>query len=69
MDTVNIETIKLDGKTYGLTDIIENYYYLVNIDDQEDLFINKKDGDNIVNLDTDAEFDEALKLYMKKHSK
>lgn len=59
-----------DGITYFLVDEINNYVYLANENDPEDLVIRKninKDGqDYITTLESKEEFEEALKLFEDK---
>lgn len=66
------ETIFLeDGIEYLITDKIDNYIYLNNINDIEDFCIKKiiiKDNEEyIVGLDTDEEFFKALAIFQKKY--
>lgn len=67
-----IQTVTLeDGIEYIILDEIESFMYLANIDDETDFCIRKiktEQGQEIlVGLDSDEEFDNALKLYYKKN--
>lgn len=73
---IEAKSIKLeDGIEYMVMDEIANanttYYYLSNIDDEEDFCIRKiekeKDDQLLVGLDSDQEFDRAMLLFMKKN--
>ena len=66
------ETIVLeDGIKYKITDTINNYLYLNNINDFEDFCIRKRiiiDGESYISgLDNEEEFDNALELFEKKY--
>ena len=66
------ETIVLeDGIKYIITDTINNYLYLNNINDFEDFCIRKRiiiDGESYISgLDNEEEFDKALELFEKKY--
>lgn len=64
-----------DGIEYWVMDEIDNatttYYYLCNIDDEEDFCVRKiekeKDDQLLVGLDSDAEFDRAMLMLAKKN--
>lgn len=73
---IDAKSIKLeDGIEYMVIDEIVNanttYYYLANIDDEEDFCVRKINKDKndqlLVGLDSDAEFDRAMLLFMKKN--
>ena len=66
------ETIFLeDGIEYIITDTINNYLYLNNINDLNDFCIKKeiiKNGEEyIVGLDNEEEYYKALELFEKKY--
>ena len=66
------ETIVLeDGIKYIITDTINNYLYLNNINNIEDFCIRKRifiDGESYISgLDNDEEFDKALELFEEKY--
>lgn len=66
------ETIFLeDGIEYIITDTINNYLYLNNINDIKDFCIKKeiiKDGEEyIVGLDNEEEYYKAIELFEKKY--
>lgn len=73
---IEAKSVRLeDGIEYMVMDEIDNanttYYYLANIDDEEDFCIRKidknKDNQLLVGLDSDQEFDRAMLLFMKKN--
>lgn len=73
---IDAKSVKLeDGIEYMVIDEIVNanttYYYLANIDDEEDFCVRKINKDKndqlLVGLDSDAEFDRAMLLFMKKN--
>ena len=73
---IDAKSVKLeDGIEYMVIDEIVNanttYYYLANIDDEEDFCVRKINKDKndqlLVGLDSDAEFDRAILLFMKKN--
>lgn len=66
------ETIFLeDGIEYIITDTINNYLYLNNINDIKDFCIKKeiiKDGEEyIVGLDNEEDYYKAIELFEKKY--
>lgn len=71
-----VKCVKLeDGLDYMVIDEIDNedvtYVYLANVLDEEDFCIRKvdnmKNGELLVGLDSDEEFDKALLIFTKKH--
>lgn len=64
-----------DGLEYAVIDEITKndiiYVYLVNVEDEYDFCIRKVDNSKkkniLIGLDNDAEFDEAMNLFSKKH--
>ena len=73
---IESKSVKLeDGIEYMVMDEISNssttYYYLANIEDEEDFCIRKidkrKNDQLLVGLDSDAEFDRAMLMFMKKN--
>ena len=66
------ETIILeDNLEYIVTDKIDNYLYLNNINDYEDFCVRKEiiedNEEYIVGLDNEEELEKALKLFEKKY--
>ena len=66
------ETITLeDGIEYIITDTINDYVYLNNINDIEDFCIRKKIKEDedfyLIGLENDEEFYNALELFEKKY--
>ena len=66
------ETIFLeDGIEYLITDKIDNYIYLNNINDIEDFCIRKEiiknEEEYIIGIDSEEEFYKALELFQKKY--
>lgn len=66
------ETIILeDNLEYIVTDKIDNYLYLNNINDYEDFCIRKEiiedNEEYIIGLDNEEELEKALKLFEKKY--
>ena len=70
-----VEYITLNGIDYLIIESIKvnenTYEYLVNENEENDFFVRKlsikADGNYFVNLDTDEEFDEAMKAFYEKH--
>ena len=66
------ETIILEnGLEYIITDKIDNYLYLNNINDYEDFCVRKEiiedNEEYIIGLDNEEELEKALKLFEKKY--
>lgn len=66
------ETIILeDNLEYIVTDKIDNYLYLNNVNDYEDFCVRKEiiedNEEYIVGLDNEEELEKALKLFEKKY--
>lgn len=66
------ETIILeDDLEYIITDTIDNYLYLNNINDPKDFCIRKQvtenDEEYICGLDNEEEYNKALKLFYDKY--
>ena len=72
VEDINVITLE-DGIEYAIIDEIKHgdkkYIFLANINDYQDFCIRKviteKDGEFLVGLDDDAEFDLALMLFAK----
>ena len=62
-----VETLEIDGKEFFLVDKINNYYYFSNTEDVNDFKIFKEEEANLIPLDTESEFNNALILYMNNH--
>ena len=67
MNEDKIELLKLNDKVYMIIDKIDIYTYLVNEDDFKDMLILKDAGDDLVNLDDEAEANKALELFGRKY--
>ena len=67
----NVKTMEMDGKKYILLDSIHDvkgiYCYFSNISDAYDIRILKDEGDSLVGLENETEFDYALTLFFHKH--
>ena len=66
------ETVILeDGLEYIVTDKIDNYLYLNNINDYKDFCVRKEiiedNEEYIIGLDNEEELEKALKLFEKKY--
>lgn len=75
---VNNSIIKLeDGNDYVVVDKIEkldkSYVYLTNVKDMEDFCVRKEIMENeefyIVGLETEEEYEEAMKLFVEKNNR
>lgn len=72
---INVITMD-DGIDYMIVDEISinntRYVYLSNVNDKEDFFVQKikvENGQEILEaLDSDEEFDNALKIFYEKHN-
>lgn len=66
-----VTCITIDDKDYIILDEIEDknttYVYLSNKDDDEDFFIRIKENEELLPLNSNEEFDKALKLFKDKH--
>lgn len=69
------EIVEIDNKNYAVIDEINNnfitYVYLSNIEDSNDFCIRKasnNEADLLLGLDSEEEFDFALKLFVEKNA-
>lgn len=64
---------EINGIEYVVLEIVDNYAYLVNVDNEEDVCIRKVvEEDNkkyLTNLDDEEEVDKALELFKEKFSR
>jgi hypothetical protein len=67
MNEETLELMKINDKTYMIIDRIDIYTYVVNEDDFKDMLILKDAGDDLVNLDDEAEANKALELFGRKY--
>lgn len=75
---INNSVIKLeDGNDYVVVDKIDlqdkSYVFLTNVKDMEDFCVRKEIEENkevfLVGLDTELEYEEAMKLFVEKNNK
>lgn len=75
---INNSVIKLeDGNDYVVVDKInlqdKSYVFLTNVKDMEDFCVRKEIEENeevfLVGLDTELEYEEAMKLFVEKNNK
>ena len=75
MEEIQVNTILIDGIEYCLIDTLadngKNYYYFVNEANSNDVQVltdSVKDGEEFfVSIESDNEFDQALKLFYEKY--
>jgi hypothetical protein len=67
MNEETLELMRINDKTYMIIDRIDIYTYVVNEDDFKDMLILKDAGDDLVNLDDEAEANKALELFGRKY--
>lgn len=67
MNEDTLELMKINDKTYMIIDKIDIYTYVVNEDDFKDMLILKDAGEDLVNLDNEAEANKALELFGRKY--
>ncbi|MCR5483070.1 MAG: hypothetical protein K6E99_01495 [Bacilli bacterium] len=67
MNEETLELMKINDKTYMIIDKIDIYTYVVNEDDFKDMLILKDAGEDLVNLDNEAEANKALELFGRKY--
>ena len=73
----DVKVINIDGKSYIVSDEIKlndiKYVYLTNENDLTDFYIQKvivKDNEEYLEyLDSEDEFDDAMKEFLNKHQK
>ena len=73
-EKMETKVLDVDNKNYMIIDEIElnnnKYCYLVNLDNPEDIVIRKYVDNNLVNLDSEEEFDTVISaLYEKNKDK
>jgi len=75
---INNSVIKLeDGNDYVVVDKIDlenkSYVFLTNVKDMEDFCVRKEIEENeevfLVGLETESEYEEAMKLFVEKNNK
>ncbi len=66
------EYVVIDNKNYIILDEINNYVFLGEASDARNFFIRKsikdENGETLINLENEAEFNFASKLFLDKHN-
>lgn len=63
---MEVEVVEIEGKEYFIVDTIDNYNYLCEMINPNNMIVLKDIGEELVSL-SDKELDEALIKYYKKH--
>lgn len=70
MKDLEIEVVEINGTEYMIIKEVKHkdtsYLYLTNINDEEDTMIRKTDGDMLVPLASEEEFEIACNLLVKE---
>ncbi len=69
-DDTEFEGVEIDGIFYVIIGELEGFYYLQDPDDKKNFLIMKEDGEELVTVGSEYEFDKALMLFrnsLKEH--
>ena len=61
-----VDVYMIDDKEFFVLDVIDNYNYLCEVNNPQNIIVLKDVGENLESL-SDKEVDEALIKYYKKH--
>ena len=63
---MDVAVVRIDDTDYTIIDIIGEYTYLMDLDNPDDFLIMKTEGEELVSVTDEDEFNVALKLYKDK---
>lgn len=61
-----VDGVEIDGTWYNILDIIDDYYYLINLDNRDDFILMKEDGDEMVSITDEDEYVRVLNMFNNK---
>ncbi len=59
--------IEMDGIWYNILDIIDGYYYLMDLDNKNNFLLMKEDGEELVSVTDEDEYAKVLSIFASKH--
>jgi len=63
---MDVAVIRIDDIDYTIIDIINDYTYLMDLDNPNDFIIMKTEGEELVSINDEDEYNRALSLYKDK---
>lgn len=63
---MDVAVVRIDDVDYTIVEIINGYAYLVDLDNPNDFLIMKDEGEELVSITDENEFENALKLFSDK---
>ena len=63
---MDVAVIKIDDIEYTIVDIIGNYTYLLDLENPNNFLIMRDEGEDLVSITDEDEYNRALKQYKDK---
>jgi hypothetical protein len=63
---MDVAVVRIDDIDYTIVDIIKGYAYLVDLDNPDNFLIMKDEGEDLVSITDEDEFNKACKLFGDK---
>ena len=63
---MDVAVVRIDDTDYTIVDIIGEYTYLMDLDNPDDFLIMKTEGEELVSVSDEDEYNIALNLYKEK---
>ena len=62
-EDTEVEVVGIDDVEYTIIGKLQGFYYLINMEDSDDFLIMKEDGEELVSISDENDFEKALWLY------
>ena len=62
-ENTEVEVVGIDDVEYTIIGKLQGFYYLINMEDPDDFLIMKEDGEELVSISDENDFEKALWLY------
>jgi hypothetical protein len=63
---MDVAVVRIDDIDYTIVEVINGYAYLIDLDNPNDFLIMKDEGEELVSITDENEFENALKLFSDK---
>ena len=63
---MDVAVVRIDDIDYTIVEVINGYAYLIDLDNPNDFLIMKDEGEELVSITDENEFENKLKLFSDK---